>query len=305
MTWSGGLAEWQEGETLYMSVAFTYLLNEAYQRAQFAKAQGLRVIVGGPALFLVRKQKMQHPLTLLAEVQQTYPDAVAKHNPDATFASRGCPVGCSFCIVPQMEGREFTLIPDFPVRPILCDNNLSALPPEFQDHIIERYVKHGVRLIDANSGFEPRTFTTDVYERWKGLINAGGGPWRFAFDDWNEAIYVDEVFRMLWLEPSRRKRVYVLIGNEPFKECMARIEAVIRNRCEPHVQPYLDLNTMTREPRARFDWTPQMLKDVARWGNGFLWRPTKKHPDGIPFAEYDREAKKKIERYDEQQGLFV
>ena len=30
-----------------------------------------------------------------------------------TFASRGCPVGCSFCIVPQLEGRSFTLDWDF------------------------------------------------------------------------------------------------------------------------------------------------------------------------------------------------
>ena len=37
------------------------------------------------------------------------------------------------------EGREFTLRPDFQVRPILCDNNLSALPAEYQKHIIDRY----------------------------------------------------------------------------------------------------------------------------------------------------------------------
>ena len=55
-------------------------------------------------------------------------DALPHHNANATIASRGCPVGCSFCIVPKMEGREFTLLPDFTPRPILCDNNLSALP---------------------------------------------------------------------------------------------------------------------------------------------------------------------------------
>lgn len=298
MGWSGGIAEWREGETMYLSVAFTYKLNEAYDRALWGKALGLKVVVGGPALFLVRKHKMQHPLTLLAEVRESYPDAVTKHNPDATFASRGCPVGCSFCIVPQMEGKEFTLIPDFPVRSILCDNNLSALPPEFQDHIIERYIKHDVKLTDANSGFEPRTFTPDVYHRWKPLINAGGGPWRFAFDDMNEAQEVMVVMEMLRSEPQRRKRVYVLVGNEPFEACMSRIYTVIASGCEPHVQPYLDLNTMTREPRARFDWTPQMLKDVARWANGWLWKQMK-------FSEYDRKAKKKIETYDEQQGLFI
>ena len=72
-------------------------------------------------------------------------------------------MGCWFCIVPPMEGREFTLIPDFTPRPVLCDNNLSALPAEYQDHIIDRYSKAGVPLLDANSGFEPATFDDEVY----------------------------------------------------------------------------------------------------------------------------------------------
>jgi hypothetical protein len=31
--WSGGLAEWTEGETAYLSVAFTWRLDDAYSRA--------------------------------------------------------------------------------------------------------------------------------------------------------------------------------------------------------------------------------------------------------------------------------
>lgn len=215
MKWIGGLAEWQEGDTTYLSVAFTYKLDEAYSRAVFARACGQKVVAGGPALFLV---KMQHILADVAEVRKDYPDAIAKHNPAATFASRGCPVGCWFCIVPKMEGKEFTLIPDFPVRQILCDNNLSALPGEYQDHIIERYQTEGVKLMDANSGFEPITFTEEVYRRWRPLLNAGGGPWRFAFDETKEGPQVRQVMRMLKDEPQKRKRVYVLVGNEPYRK---------------------------------------------------------------------------------------
>src|ERR1017187_4363757 len=153
MTWCGGLAEWQEGNTLYLSIAFTWKLDEAYSRALFAReVQGLTVKAGGPALFLPeKKHAMQHFLT----PGEQFHDAIARHNPDATIASRGCPVGCWFCIVPKMEGREFTLLPDFPVRPVLCDNNLSALPVEYQEHIIRRYKDAKVPLLDANSGFEP------------------------------------------------------------------------------------------------------------------------------------------------------
>jgi len=294
--WVGGLAEWREEDTAYLSVAFTYKLDEAYSRALFARACGQKVVAGGPALFLV---KMQHILADVAEIRKDYPDAIAKHNPDATFASRGCPVGCWFCIVPKMEGKAFTLIPDFPVRPILCDNNLSALPAEYQDHIIGRYMAEGVRLRDANSGFEPITFTPEVYERWKQLVNAGGGPWRFAYDETKEGPQVRRVMKMLKDEPQKRKRVYVLIGNEPFVDCMSRIYEVIDNGCEPHVQPYLKLNAMEREPVARHDWTVQKLKDVARWANGFVWKR-------VHFAEYDRRIRtSRGEVYDEQQGLFV
>lgn len=288
VTWVGGLAEWEEGDTTYLSVAFTYLLNKAYYRAQMARFLGKKVIIGGPALFLMREGKMIHPISLIAKIGADYPDALFRHNPEATRASKGCPVGCHFCIVPLMEGETFTLLPDFPVRPILCDNNLSGLDAEYQDYIIEKYVKSGVRLMDANSGFEPRSFSDEVYARWKPLINSGGGPWRFAFDEMKEAPEVCAVFKMLKQEPARRKRVYVLIGNEPFDPCMERIYKTIENGCEPHVQPFLDLTAMTREPRGRFDWTSQKMKDVARWANGFLWRK-------IPFVEYDRSRSKRNE----------
>jgi len=296
VSWIGGLAEWDEGETTYLSVAFTWLLNKAAGRAMIARALGKRAVAGGPTLFLV---KMQHEIADVAEIAEHYHDAVARHNPDATIASRGCPVGCYFCIVPAMEGKEFTLLPDFPVRPILCDNNLSALPADYQDYIIRRYQEEGVKLKDANSGFEPITFTQEVYDRWKPLVNAGGGPWRFAFDESKERPQVHRVMKMLAYEPQKRKRVYVLIGNEPFNECMARIQEVIDAGCEPHVQPYMKLNALEKIPHERFDWTVRKLQDVARWANGWVWKKA-------PFSEYDRHRRNVApEQYDAQQGLFA
>lgn len=288
--WVGGLAEWTDADTAYLSIAFTWKLDEAYSRAVWYKSLGYKVRAGGPALFLV---KMQHRLADVAELGGDLPDAVWRHNPNATIASRGCPVGCWFCIVPKMEGKQFTLLPDFPVRPVLCDNNLSALPPEYQDHIIKRYQDTETPLLDANSGFEPRTFTQDVYERWSAINK---GPWRFAYDDCKETEEVRAVMAMLRKVPQKRKRVYVLIGNEPFDECMGRIRRVIDWGGEPHVQPFIKLNSLEREPVARHDWTVQKLKDVARWANGWVWKKA-------PFENYKR-SRKNVERYDEQQGLF-
>lgn len=292
-SWVGGLAEWQEKDTVFISVAFTWKIDAAYDRAQFAKAQGLKVIAGGPSLALNQNRER---LNGVAEYRKDFKDAIYRHNPMATFASRGCDQTCPNCIVPFLEGRTFTLIPDFPVRPILCDNNLSFLPAEYQEYIIKRYEDTSTPLLDANSGFEPRTFTEDVYRRFK-RINRG--PWRFAYDDMKEREYVLRVMAMLKDVAASKKRVYVLIGNEPFAECMQRIEETIGNGCEPHVQPCMKLNARERRPWVRFDWTEQKLKDVARWANGFIWRKAK-------FSEYDRHRKNVAkEFYDEQQGLFI
>lgn len=268
MKWSPGIVEWFEGEEAFLSVVFTWHVEQALERAQFWRAMGYRVRVGGPATHVLGRE-----FAGVAEVGGDVPDAVARHNPSATFASRGCPVGCWFCIVPSMEGREFTLIDDFPVRPILCDNNLSALPADFQDHIVRRYRDAEIPLLDANSGFEPRTFDADVFERWKPINR---GPWRFACDDAGDAPHVWRVLEMLRgrVPNPRKKRVYVLIGNEPFEACMERIRKVIELGGEPHVQPLMKLNAPTREPWVRFDWTADSLRAVARWANWRVWKYT-------------------------------
>jgi|SRR5882724_1238999 len=274
MTWVDGLAEWTDGDTAYLSIAFTWRINDAYMRAVWYRAQGYRVLAGGPAVFLPKLAAM---LASVAEVGGESLDAVARHNPMATIASRGCPVGCWFCIVPKMEGRDFTLLPDFPVRPILCDNNLSALPANYQDHIIKRYQQAGVKLLDANSGFEPRTFDDEVFARWRPINR---GPWRFAYDDHAERSYVERVMRMLKAVPARRKQVYTLIGNEPFAACMERIKEVIAWGGEPYAQAFMKLNALEKRPHARFDWTEIQLRRVQRWANGRFWRYT-------DFAGYD------------------
>lgn len=291
--WVGGLAEWVGGDTAFLSVAFTWRLEEAYSRACWYRAQGYKVRAGGPGIF-TRK----HFLADVAEIGGSIPDAIARHNPMATVASRGCPVGCWFCIVPKMEGTEFTLLPDFPVRPVLADNNLSALPADYQDHIVARYRSAGVPLLDANSGFEPRTFDRDVFERWR-VINRG--PWRFAFDECGEA---EDVFRTLAMlrqaeVPARRIQVYVLIGNEEIAACMWRILKVIELGGEPYVQPVMKLNASTKRPWVRFNWTEHGLKKVQRWANRRLWKT-------VPFADYNASAKSAgADRFDAATGLFV
>ena len=156
-----------------------------------------------------------------------------------------------------------------PVRPVLCDNNLSALPPEYQDHIVGRYLAAGVPLLDANSGFEPATFDEEVFRRWQPILK---GPWRFGFDETTEGDAVARAFRILKDVSPRRKQVYTMIGHEPFDVCMARIRKVIESGGEPYAQPFIKLNALTKQPAIRHDWSPQLLRRVQRWCNWRVWK---------------------------------
>lgn len=290
--WIKGVASWIEGDVAMISVAFTWRVLEAKALAEAFRASGLRVRVGGPGIFTRGKL-----LDGVAEVGGSLPDAIARHNPMATRASYGCPVGCWFCIVPKMDGKEFRLLPDFPVRPVLCDDNLSALPDDYQDHIVGRYRAEGVPLLDANSGFEPKTFTEDVFRRWDPVLK---GPWRFGYDEKTEGSEVERVFKVLKDVPARRKQVYTMIGHEPFDVCMDRIRRVIEWGGEPYAQPFLKLNALAKEPAIRHDWTRLKLLRVQRWVNRHLWRKTRN------FADYNPSAKTSRDRRDARQAeLFA
>lgn len=284
--WSDGLTHWRDetDRTAFISIAFTWKVREAVRIAEYYAGLGYRVRAGGPALFT---QPMQHMIREVAEIGNDgvgfLPDAIRRHNPFATTASRGCPVGCWYCIVPAMEGEEFTLLPDFTPRPILTDNNLSALPADYQQHIVDRYIQTGVKLIDANSGFEPKTFDEEVFWRWAPINK---GVWRFGLDETQETEDVRRVIAMLRRNGvgARKIQVYVMIGHEPFADCMARIRHVIEWGGEPYVQPVMKLNAKEKKPWVRHDWTKPLLSKVQRWVNGHYWKYT-------DFDNYDVNAR--------------
>ncbi|HUW09779.1 MAG TPA: hypothetical protein VM537_08615 [Anaerolineae bacterium] len=82
--WNGGLAEWADGGTAYLSVAFTWDLQRAYQRGSWLRQEGYPVRAGGPAVSL-----MPEMLADVAELGGEV-DALPRHNPMATFTTRGC-----------------------------------------------------------------------------------------------------------------------------------------------------------------------------------------------------------------------
>jgi hypothetical protein len=148
-------------------------------------------------------------------------------------------------------------------------------------------VETGTRLLDANSGFEPATFNEGTYARWRVILK---GPWRFAYDYLAERSAIRRMMQILRAEPPKRKRVYVLIGNEPFETCLQRAREVIEWGGEPYCQPILPLDALDRRAfTIRYDWTPEKLVHFARYFNRFLWKytPLQNYECGTlrPFAE--------------------
>lgn len=250
-----------------VSVIFTWHAPIAREIAW--RVEGLsEVWAGGPGLFrLAEWWKRETGLDCQIGLDQRF--ELQRGNYRMTFASRGCPVGCHFCIVPKLEGKTFTLDWDFEPAAILCDNNLSALPVDFQEHILRRYRESNTKLVDANSGFEPMAFDGGTYERWRGQLR---GVWRFAFDIMPEHRQVKRMMDILKAEPAYKKQVYVLIGNEPIDTCYERARKVIEWGGEPYCQPEMPLDTLDKTPKVRHDWTLGKLRDFQRFYNRRLWR---------------------------------
>jgi hypothetical protein len=194
------------------------------------------------------------------------------------YFSRGCPAytpACGVCPVPQIEGNSFRYYPDATPAPLLLDNNLSALPVDYQNHIINRYLWDWEgKKVDANSGFEPHTFTEETLERWKRFPLQ---CWRFGYDDITER---SQALAMMGLLKKHgfsgdKVRVYTLIGNEPIDVCHQRIREVIDNGMSPWPQRMRPLNWLGPDGTlpVRHDWDEKTLTAYQRfYSYGGLWK---------------------------------
>jgi hypothetical protein len=279
-TWSVGLAEWVEGDTAFLSVVFSWKLPAAYMRAIWYRAQGYRVRAGGPAVTL-------NP-GALADVAELggLVDALAHHNPDATFTTRGCIRRCSFCAVPKIEGGLVEL-PDseWEPKPVICDNNLLASSPAHFDHVIDRLKAARLRGVDFNQGLDARILTDHHAAR---LAELPGAVIRLAWDN----IKTEPLFRAAFstltgagVKPGQ-VRVYVLIGyRDTPEDALHRLETVRALGALPNPMRYQPLDARRRNEYVDPNWTERELRDFMRYWARQNWLRN------IPFAEYRRTSK--------------
>jgi len=270
--WSGGFVEWTEGNIAYLSVVFSWQLQRAYQRSVWYKSAGYTVIAGGPAV-------KNNPgwLEGVAVIGDHAPGALERHNPQATFTTRGCVRKCPFCIVSKIE-PEYKELNDWPVRPIVCDNNLLAASYAHFDRVIDRLKPlHGV---DFNQGLDARLMNNYKAQR---LAELDCKVFRLAFDHIKLEGHWLASFQLLRSAgiPARKIQSYVLIGYDDTPEdALYRLELVKSVGGWPNPMRYQPLDAIKRNCYIAPGWTERELRRYMRYWSRQIWL------EHLPFAEY-------------------
>ena len=269
--WSKRFLEWREGDNAYLSVVFTWDLPEAFQRAVWLRQMGYTLFAGGPAVTL-----MPDFLSSVAECGGKSPTALERHNPLATFTSRGCIRQCPFCAVWRTEGKIQEL-DDWPIHPIVCDNNLLACSQAHFDRVVDRLKP--LRGIDFNQGLDARLLTKHHADRLSEL----NCTVRLAFDS---VAYESQFMRAFELLrdaciPKHRIRVYVLVGYDDTPEdALYRLRTVADLGIDPNPMRYNPLDTLHRDSYVGPGWTDSELTRYVRyWANLRFFR-------AVPFGDF-------------------
>jgi hypothetical protein len=288
--WRAGIVDWTEGDAAFLSVVFSWNLPQAYELAAWYAAQGYRVRAGGPAV-------AYNPgyLDGVAEVGGDYPDAVARHNPKATFTQRGCVRNCPFCIVPKIE--QMSELDDWPVRPIVCDNNFLACSDAHFDRVVDSLKP--LKDVDFNQGLDARLLTR---ERAGRLAELDMRAVRLAWD-WigMERHYLRAVQLLTDAGfPASKLRTYILIGfDDTPEDALYRLQTVRALGIWPNPMRYQSLDSLKRNEYVGPGWTDSELKRFMRyWAN-------LRYTGAIPFDEFARRGGEPARVPQEQMGLAL
>lgn len=270
--WNGnGFVEWIEGDTAFLSVVFSWKLQDAYQRAVWHKATGKDIVVGGPAI-----RVNPNSFNDLATVGISS-DCLWRHNPQATFTSRGCVNKCAFCAVPIIEG-DLVELDEWNPAPIVCDNNLLACSRKHFDAVIDRL--KGVSGVDFNQGLDHRFLRKHHAER---LTELDLFAVRLAWDRLDQERDIMSAIKLLLDAglPKRKIRVYVLIGFDDTPDgALYRLEMVRGLGYTPNPMRYQPLDALQKDSYIAPGWTEFELYRMRRYFSQLRFF------GGIPYDEF-------------------
>jgi len=259
----------QEADKFYFSVIFTWDIPDMIRQVRMVKAWGKEVEIGGPAATFmhkyIHKQTGIEPHCGLDDRFERVPGQYS-----LTFSSRGCPHRCAFCGVKKVEPDALEY-DDFPLAPMIGDNNILATSWKHQELVVNKFVNYG-REIDINSGFDVRFFQEKHQKLYSRLRLA---YWRFAFDTMEVEADVRRVAAMMRANGLDRHQVtvYALIGfpGQTAEECLYRLNTLIKLGHNPYPMRFTPLNSLRRNYVAP-GWTEQLLQRMtAYYQTPYLW----------------------------------
>ena len=205
----------QDCDKFFFSVIFTWRYPCYDSSCENGPEMGKEVEIGGPAATFMHNYIEQwtgiKPHSGLDQRFEMVGQTTAGAHSDykMTFTSRGCPHNCAFCGVKRVEPEPLEY-EDYPLAPMVGDNNILATSPMHQLRFVNRYVKNGIK-VDINSGFDVRFFHERDYELYSQLNLY---CWRFAFDSmdvWDHVWRVAIMMRRHGLD-RHHCMFYCLIG---------------------------------------------------------------------------------------------
>lgn len=270
--WSKKPVEWIKDNIANLSIAFTWHLPQAHQRAVWYQSLGYQVRAGGPAVAL-----MPNYLTDVAEVGDNIPHALTRHNLLATRTSTGCPNHCPFCAAWRVEG-DLVELTSWPILPIVCDNNLLACSLRHFDRVIDSLKP--LTNVDFNQGLDARHMTKHHATRLAEL----DCKVRLAFDHVSNETHLARAFELIRKAgfPKKRISVYVLIGyRDNLENALYRLNFVRHTlKVTPFPMRYNPLDALTRNSYVGDGWTDAELKRVCRYFSRL------RYLGAIPFEEF-------------------
>lgn len=194
------------------------------------------------------------------------------------FSSRGCPRSCSFCIVPQKEGKwravaDIKQFRDKQTHLLLLDGNLTADHEHFM-RICKQLVRDEIK-VNISQGLDIRYMDEE-----KSKILAKVKRWEnkrihFAWDNLEDEQEIRHGIEIVtkWIKP-RNIMFYILIGWDTSPdEDLYRVEVLRSLGIEPFIMPY-----NKKDP---------YQADFARWAN------VKSTFAKVPWHKYKRRSQMK------------
>lgn len=271
---------WTENNREHISIPFTWNLPQVRKEILNGNLFTGHPIVGGPAV-----QLMPDYLADIAEIGSHFPGVLQMVNPMATRTTEGCPHKCAFCGIGQglIEAGPYRELDEFPIGPIVCDNNLLAASQAHFDFVVstlKRFAPYPVP-VDFNQGLDARLMTQRHADRLAEL----DCTIRLAWDHINEERAILRAVNMLRKAkiPRDRIRCYVLIGfNDSPEDAMYRFETLRYSlNILPNPMRYNPLNALERDIYVAPGWTDEELHKMAKY-----WSRSR-HLAGIPYDEFD------------------